>query len=649
MLDVAVLVPIQSRPSIWADPARRAALGATQLATIRARDRFIEHLGVDLEPEGVPRTMHRSLTAVTLATSLERAGLRWHAIDPGWLSLRGWRARLAALRRERPRLIALSTTFVADGTWIGTLCALIRKLLPESLLAVGGYYYATDAKQFLSLDADIFCVGEGEKRIVSITEALRDGRGLEHIPGLYLREPGRPLRYTGHAEPLVLGELPLPDWSLSTRIEPPIDPLTQPIDHAVETQRGCVFKCDFCTFRTLAAPVLASNQHAVAALRDVAEHNQGTISVIDATATYPRERWRQILRELLARGGSRLPIGIYARVNDLDEEVCALMAAANVRMVKIGLETGDQRLLNAMRKGTRVSQIAPAIAALGSHRILALLFIIYGFPGETAESLLATRKLLATINDGHESSPVVHTTRISLFEHQDFAGIHQREAVRGVQGRFGWDALEITPEKAAEAELATYLELSRIVHAPYTGFGTAGFIWNAIDQTDAMHFDQRFFHWAKALDRGIGLFVEEELEGTRPNPREIARLRERILEGVPGRPDSRTVWSKLRTRAKNRLTWGLLAEWSREQRLGPGPITRVLLAWDLAHTTRELGEVARALCSGRYPTLGTVDATVAATPEAAAAGLIRLGISTGRRRLARSSEQVDVAQNRELA
>jgi hypothetical protein len=328
----------------------------------------------------------------------------------------------------------------------------------------------------------------------------------------------------------------------------------------------------------------------------------------------------------------------YARVTDIDDEVCALMAQVNVRMLKIGLETGDQRLLNAMRKGTRVAQIAPAIAALGRHGMKALLFIIYGFPGEDRASLATTRRLLATINAGHESSPVVYSARISLFEHQDFAGIHGRDVVRDVQGRFGWDRLEITPEQAAEAELLTYLELSQIPHAPYTGFGAAGFTWNAVDQTDEMYYDPAFFRWAKALDRGIGIFVEQELEGTPLKSGELARLREQILAGLPSGRAETSAWRSLRTRAKNRLTWFLLDEWGREHQAGAGPITRLLLAWDLAHTTRDPEHVMRALRTGHYPALGSLPEVdgVADTRDRAARELIRLGVATGKRKLARA-------------
>jgi hypothetical protein len=637
VLDVALLVPLQSRPSVWADPVLRKAIAPTHLVATRARDRFVEYLGANIPVEEASSIgAHRSLTAVALATSLERAGLRWHAIDPGWLPLQGWRARLTALRKERPRLVAISTTFITDGIWIATLCALVRKLLPESRLAVGGYYYATDAKLFLSLDADVLCVGEGEVRIVSITEAIRDGRPLDSIPGLYLRERGGRLRYTGDAEPLDLDALPLPDWSLSKQMDPPVHPERDPIDYPTETQRGCVFKCEFCTFRTLAAPVLGSVDRAVARIADVQRQPEGMISLIDATATYPRERFRRILERLIEAGGSKLPISLYARAPDVDDEVASLMARAGVRFVRIGQESGDQRVLNLMRKGTRVEQVAPAIAALGRHGVSAMLFMIYGFPGETEESLAANRRLLRTVNLGHESSPVVRTVRIGLFDHQDFAGIHAHGAEEGAR-RFGWEKLAVSPERAWEAALETYLELSRIPHAPYTGFDAGQWLWQFFGQTEARHYDPAFFQWAKALDRGLGIFVEEELEGTRPDPRELSEIRSRVLAGLGRSLRRESVGKRVRSRIKHRGTWRLIEEWTREREAGIGPLTRVALALDVARATGSVDHALYALRNGRYPSLGFVETSKGTEDRAAAAEqLIRLGATTGSRRLKRA-------------
>jgi anaerobic magnesium-protoporphyrin IX monomethyl ester cyclase len=637
-LDIAVLVPFQSWPSSWIDPTVRTSLAATKLVAIRARDRLIEFLGRTTDGPRQKAPPHRSLTAVALATSLERAGLRWRALDPGAATLASWRVRLESLRADKPRLVAISSTFVNDGFWIASLCELVRRTLPGAQVAVGGYYYASDAKQFLSLDADIFCVGEGEVRIVQITQAVRDGRGLESIPGLYLRGRGGRLRYTGDVEPLHLDELPLPDWSLSARIDPPVDPQHEPLHYSVETQRGCVFKCEFCTFRTLAAPMLATVERGVEAIRDAGARGRGMISVIDATATYPRDRWRVLLERLIDQGGSPLPLSIWARMSDIDEDVCALMAKAGVHQVQIGQESGDQRMLNAMRKGTRVSHVAPAIAALHRHRILAATSFLYGFPGETVGSMETTRRLIASINDGYESWPVVRSASISLFDALDFAGVGQREILQE-RRRYGWSHLEVTPGQAAAGVMETYLQLSRVPHAPSTGFGVSAARWQHFEQTPGGDQSLEFFRWAKAIDRGIGVFVEEELEGKRPDLRELSRVRDTLLSRWPAQGGDRTTFGKAWARARHRARWHVAKEWIREPASGIGPLTRLAIGWEVGKATGRADDALRAIRSGSYPNIGFVaatDAAAASETRGAAEQLIQVGIATGKRKLPRA-------------
>jgi anaerobic magnesium-protoporphyrin IX monomethyl ester cyclase len=634
MLDVAALVPFENQPASWVDPTVRAAFAPTRLVAVRARDRLVELLGV--RGQGGVAVPHRSLTAITLATAFERADLSWRVLDPGAVPLGDWRRKLERLKADRPRVVAISSTFVIDGFWLGSLCELVRRILPESRLAVGGYYYATDAKQFLSLDADVLCVGEGERRIVQIIRGIRDGKSLDDIPGLYLRAAGGRIRYTGDVEPLPLDELPLPDWSLSSRIDPPVDPERESLDYSVETQRGCVFKCEFCTFRTLAAPVHASVERAVRAIRNVEGRGGGTLFVVDATGTSPRDRWRRVLERLIEQGGSPLPMSLYARVSDLDDDVCALMKKAGVQSVRIGQESGDQRVLNAMRKGTRVDQVAPAVAALGRHGIAASVYFFYGFPGENEESLANTRRLLRTINDGHERSPVVHGISVGVFDFQNLAAVQQREVLKDVGHRFGWEKLSITPARAAEAALETYLELSRIPHAPCTTFDVGGFLWNLYDETLIAQDSLSFFRWAKAVDRGIGVFVEEELEGKRPRPGDLRKLKEEILSGVPARRIGVGPLRRARMQVRHRATWRMLEEWSSRDR-DVGLLTRAALGWEVWNTTRRLADAGRAVRAGRYPSLGFVPASEEApVPHAAAERLIELGMATGRRKLVKA-------------
>jgi hypothetical protein len=627
-LDIALLVPFQPLPGGWVDPKIRGALASTQLPFLKARHRLAELIGVF--PERAERRPHRSLTAVALATSLARAGLRWRVMDPGAVPLGVWRKRLEQLRADRPRLLGISSTFVVDGYWLATLCALARRILPESQLVVGGYYYAENAEEFLSLDADVLCVGEGEKRIVQIVESVRDGAPLDRIPGLYLRERGR-LRYTGDPEPLALDEQPLPDWSLSPRIEPPVDADHDAFEHSVETQRGCIFKCEFCTFRTLAAPVEMSIDRAVRGILE-ASRGRGEIFIVDATLTSPKDRFKRLLGRLIEAGGSRLPLGAFARVSDLDDEICALMRRAGFRHVRIGQESADQRMLNLMKKGTRVDQIAPAIDALAKNGLFAYMFFVYGFPGETRESLEATKRLARTINDAHRDAPVVQAIMPTVFKSQAFAGVRQRDILAGPD-RYGYEHLEITPQQAGLARIETFLELSRIAHAPLD-ISVSTPVWALFDAEAAASDPMAFFRWGKAVDRGIAAFLEEDLEGKKPNASELRRLRERILAGILPASRRASRYHQLPARIAHRAKWRIMKNWA-EREPTPGILTRSVLALETGRSTGRLEEAYRALRDGKYPRLGFVSHYDTRDEGAAAERLVQLGVSIGRQRLAR--------------
>src|SRR5439155_1440952 len=124
----------------------------------------------------------------TLATHLERACLSWQVVDPGMRELSWWRERFIKARDRYTRAVGICTTFLLCEQWFDALCGMVREILPESKLIIGGYYYAINARKFLSFNADVFCVGEGEVRLPKIVEAIRDHRSLDHIPGLYVRK-----------------------------------------------------------------------------------------------------------------------------------------------------------------------------------------------------------------------------------------------------------------------------------------------------------------------------------------------------------------------------------------------------------------------------------------------------------------------------
>lgn len=611
-IDCLLAIPFERIEQLAAlDTSGRRNLGAHMaIPFFRASAAFDAYLGFnpgerlnetgkpvfDSQPLVTPSA--RSTSAVALASVLERAGLSWQALDPGEQPLEYWRKELPKFVGFNPRTVALCTTFVLTVPWLKTYVRLIRQTFPHAKLLVGGYYYASNAREFLSLDADLMCIGEGEVRLPQIVKLLRDGGNLDQVPGLYIRKPDGKLHFTGNAEPLKLDELAPPDWSLAARIHPPVDLSRDHIQFGFETQRGCVFKCQYCTYRTLALPNFGDLQRAVDGIFSIPHLDKGFLSIIDATATYPRHRFEAFMKMVIERGGFPCPVDLCARVNDVTEENARLMQQAGVTAVLIGQESGDQRMLQAMQKGTHISRVRPAMAALARHDVIAMMSFIHGFPGETTESVANTRNLIASLNDGFESRPVAMVYAAYPFMNLDLAEAKQANGELKDQGYFDY-AEGFSSRRSAEEVLTTFVAVGRVPHAPVDGT-VCGLMGLPGEWLCHHPRGREVFRWVKAIVRGIGIYLERDLDGRKPNELELRRIREQVCAPLEGRGylPSR-VRARLGAQARRAVMTRLQNEFMAESESGTGLVTRLMIgamnysdqgAWRSAVETCRRGE-----------------------------------------------------------
>lgn len=626
-LDVLVIVPVEPTIGAIMDPVLRttqvAHLHGPMIQALFELEDYVGHslslasreaalrFGDDVWPsapvfEGSKflkfrsQAARRSLSSVTLATHLERANLRWQVVDPCIQELDYWRRRLALAREDPPKALAICSTFIVGEFWIKTLLGYAREMLPNTKILLGGYFYAVNVKKFLSLDADVFCVGEGEVRLPEIVRAVRDGGSLEGIPGLYIRNPDKTLTYTGRVEPLSMEELPLPDWRLAGRIEPPIDLAESPVSTWVETQRGCVFKCEFCDYRTIALPNVMSAERAAEAIFAAAVAPKGSLRLTDATASFPHKRWEDIMRLLIERGGSPVPIWCYSRVSDLYDEAVDLMSRAGVKHVFVGQESGDQRIILAMKKGTSIKHVEPAVAALAKHGVGATFAFIHGFPGEDGASIKATRDMIVHINDGFEDEPPVLQYLIQPLGVIDFAQVARSKEMEGTEHWMGYNGAGITPDQAMKEVYETVLAASRVPHAPAFMLtpGTMPVYWEEFFFFTPHRY--KIHRWYKAIERGIAIFMERTVEGTPVNDAELARLKRLILSYYDEMPAWKTAARRVMARTASTVMGRLVQECMHEKERGAGALTRTLVGLSALRDTGKPKLAFTALKTGCY-------------------------------------------------
>jgi anaerobic magnesium-protoporphyrin IX monomethyl ester cyclase len=105
--------------------------------------------------------------------------------------------------------------------------------------------------------------------------------------------------------------------------------------------------------------------------------------------------WLQDFAREVARLNARTPFMMQSRVNLMKPQAVAALAEAGAEEVWLGVESGSQKILDAMEKGARVAEARGATRLLKAAGIRACWFIQLGYPGETWEDICLTRNLIA--------------------------------------------------------------------------------------------------------------------------------------------------------------------------------------------------------------------------------------------------------------
>ena len=253
--------------------------------------------------------------------------------------------------------------------------------------------------KYLAEGADYVLLGEGEETLLETIQALEKGStDVSDIPGLTYMKDGK--RVKNRPRPVLrdLDALPDPAWDL-------IDfaPYRRFWEEAhgffslnLATTRGCPYKCNWC-----AKPIYGNRYNVRSPKRvveEIARLNEETgVSYFwmcdDIFGLKPG--WVQEFNELLQARNLKIRYKIQSRVDLMlsDNQIDAL-AQSGLDTVWVGAESGSQHILDAMDKGTQISQIYEATDRLKAHGVRVAFFLQFGYLGETAEDIRKTIKLV---------------------------------------------------------------------------------------------------------------------------------------------------------------------------------------------------------------------------------------------------------------
>jgi radical SAM superfamily enzyme YgiQ (UPF0313 family) len=159
--------------------------------------------------------------------------------------------------------------------------------------------------------------------------------------------------------------------------------------------RGCSFRCAWCAKPIWGNQYLQRPPAAVAREMAHLKHAFGTDHVWFADDIFGfRVDWVSEFASALAAEDASIPFMIQTRADLVSERMAAALQAAGCVEAWIGAESGSQRVLDAMNKGTTVEEILAARARLKSAGIRVGFFIQLGYLDEELSDILATRALL---------------------------------------------------------------------------------------------------------------------------------------------------------------------------------------------------------------------------------------------------------------
>jgi anaerobic magnesium-protoporphyrin IX monomethyl ester cyclase len=336
----------------------------------------------------------------------------------------GTDAFLEMLDGVRPRVVAL----VEDSfNFLTKMCTLRMRESALSMVraahaagcrvVVNGSDASDHPALYLAAGADAVLLGDPESGVPELAELwLRDPVApLDSVAGLALpanQMRGRLAVLGGGCEPRGdapvrrtppraavrdLDALPFPAWDLvdAEAYRRAWTGAHGRLSWNVVTSRGCPYGCNWC-----AKPLFGrrydqrSPQNAAAEIRRLRDtvapdHLWFADDIFGLTA-----EWIQAFADEVARLDARTPFMIQTRVNLMRPATVAALAAAGAEEVWLGVESGSQKILDAMEKGTRVEQVRSATRTLKAHGIRACWFIQLGYLGETWEDVLMTRDLI---------------------------------------------------------------------------------------------------------------------------------------------------------------------------------------------------------------------------------------------------------------
>ena len=335
------------------------------------------------------------------------------AASPTLMDLHLQELTKSSIEKHQPGLVLLSVPFPGAMYAALRIAQTIKQHYPNIKIGLGGGYVNTELRELTDpriFDfVDYITLDSGERPLLALLEHLNGKRSSERLVRTFIRNASNAVRYINWQE----SDIPFEDVGTATWDGLPLNSYLSLLDmlnpmhrlwsdgrwNKLTVAHGCYWKkCSFCDvsldyisrYETASAGLLVDRIEAI-----VAETGQTGFHFVDEAA--PPKILKALAEELISR---KIVISWWGNIRfekTFTPELCELLAQSGCIAMSGGLEVASDRLLELMKKGVSVEQVAQVTKGFSDAGILVHAYLMYGFPTqtvqETVDSLEYVRQL----------------------------------------------------------------------------------------------------------------------------------------------------------------------------------------------------------------------------------------------------------------
>jgi len=287
------------------------------------------------------------------------------------------------------------------------LIPLLKDINPKAPVITGGGLATTSSELlFDRTPADIAVIGEGEQTIQEMCKTLKSGTDLDAVNGIRFRRNGHVVTTPLRKNIEDLDTVPFPAWELlplEIYLREPIwgdvagnssgfrKDVTVNRSMNIIASRGCPYSCDYCyhlfgrsSYRFRTVENIISEVEIL-----VDRYGIDFAGFVDDNMMASEKR---MLEFCDAMEKKKFPItwGCHGRVTSATTEILHRMAETGCVWIGYGIESGSRKILSVMSKKASVEQARAAIVNTRKAGIFPNTTFIFGYPGETRETIQET-------------------------------------------------------------------------------------------------------------------------------------------------------------------------------------------------------------------------------------------------------------------